>query len=413
MKIAMVVWDLSVSGGTQRQAMEFADYLRRNGHEVRFYCAYVDRSKCYPRLMGRFEVKSLHEAEYAKSRNDVLTWVLHPLEPLIARQERRLERLMDDGFDVVNCHDQRAYRVAVMHKKRCGTPVVWMMNDLPKSLWPPKRRPGARGLFDHVHFYVFGGPVAQFVDVQRVRRIDRVASLDKGTAKTYGLVSGRESTVVRSGLDAASFKFTPRQPRSGGSNPKILAVGIFFPHRRFEDLVNAVSLLHKKGMKVSLSILGSESYDPKYAARIRSLTTSLGLGDIVSFSGTVSDDELRNSYAEADVFVFPNSPQTWGLAVFEAMASGTPVIVSTGAGASEILTDGENALLVSPGRPEEIAVKLERLLTDDGLYSRLSVNGRDFVERELSWDRYGENMMKFFDEVTAKSSQEDGVRDRA
>lgn len=401
MKIAIVVWDLSVSGGTQRQALEFARYLKRSGHEVKLYSAYLDRSKCYPGLIEGLEVASLHEKEYAKTRNEVITWVLHPLEPFFPSEEKHLARMIPSGFDVVNCHDQRAYRTAYYYKRRTGAPVLWMMNDLPKSLSRPKWKPGARGALDRIHHVAFGGPVGRFLDVQHVRTLDRVAVLDRGTAEAFRSITGRGSTVVRSGLDPKAFDFRLRPLDTAKRPLVVLAVGIFFPHRRFEDLVNAASELVKAGLDVRVDIVGSEDYDREYSGQIRALVSRLGLRDRVRFVGSASEAELRRMYSESDAFVFPNFPQTWGLAVFEAMASGTPTVVSTGCGASEILADGENALLVPPGRPDMIASQLRRLFTDRALYSKLSSEGRRFVEKNVSWDSYGDTIMRLFAEAGA------------
>jgi len=102
------------------------------------------------------------------------------------------------------------------------------------------------------------------------------------------------------------------------------------------------------------------------------------------------------------VFVFPNHLQSWGLAVFEAMASGLPVVVSKSAGASEVLTDGENALLVNPKNPGEIAKAIQSLIDNPDLYRTLSKNGRDFVEQNISWVKYTDQMEDVFKRVMSK-----------
>ena len=78
------------------------------------------------------------------------------------------------------------------------------------------------------------------------------------------------------------------------------------------------------------------------------------------------------------------------------MASGLPVIVSKTAGASEILIHGENALIVDPKRPSQIAWAVQRLFNDTSLYTDISKNGREFVEHTLSWRRYAQDMKRIF-----------------
>jgi len=118
--------------------------------------------------------------------------------------------------------------------------------------------------------------------------------------------------------------------------------------------------------------------------------------------GEVSDAELINNYHASNVFVFVNHYQTWGLVVFEAMALGVPTIVSTSVGASEILTDNENSLIVPPKRPDKIAEKIELLIKDEKLRQKLIDNGKSFVEKNITWDIYGKNMLDFFNKVGSR-----------
>jgi glycosyltransferase involved in cell wall biosynthesis len=133
-----------------------------------------------------------------------------------------------------------------------------------------------------------------------------------------------------------------------------------------------------------------------YARRIYAEVARAGLSSFVDFLGEVPEDRLCSLFREADAFVFPNSPQTWGLAVFQAMACGTPAIVSRGAGASEVLTHGKNAILVDPFSPAQIADAVERLRENEGLWESLHVEGRRFVEENIRWDLYAERVREVF-----------------
>jgi len=401
MRIALVVWDLSISGGTQRQALELARYLQRRGHEVVVYCAYINRSKCYPELLKELNIVATHKQDYSASRDGISGWIKYPAEPLFTAEARALAENMDPNLDLVNPHDFQAYRVAYYYKMAHGTPAVWMVNDLPRSMIPP-RGLSPRKLLDVLHYLVLGGPLGYLADRRRIRALDGAVVFDKPSMEAYRRRTGITPSRMGSGLDPSSFDFVPGDGCGDKDGFTILAVGIFFPHRRFEDLVRALSILSKKRIKARLLLVGSEAYDKAYAGKIRGLVSSLGLEDEVSFLGEVPENELRALYSSSDVLVFPNSPQTWGLAVFEAMASGTPAVVSTGAGASEVLSDGENALLVPPGEPASIARALERLRNDRGLYIKLSWAGREFVEEKISWDAYGTRMESLFLEAVSK-----------
>ena len=145
-----------------------------------------------------------------------------------------------------------------------------------------------------------------------------------------------------------------------------------------------------------LTIIGDPTTDHAYADAIMNLVRGYNLDNAITFRGRVDETELYEAYAHHDIFLFPSHLQSWGLAVFEAMASGLPVIVSKTAGASEILIHGEHALIVDPKTPSQIAGAVQRLLNDTSLYTDISKKGREFVEHTLSWRRYAQDMKRIF-----------------
>lgn len=397
MKVAVVVWYLDVKGGTQRQALELSRGLKAHGHDVRLYCARLDRDACYTELLEGLDVTSLH-GDGKAPKPTKLRWILHPAEPLWVKEERALARMVGD-HDVLNCHDHRAYRVGAVWGRRTGKPVVWMMNDLPASLRKPPTPKDRQSLVRFAHFMGAAGPLGRMADMRRIRSLDAVTVLDR---RNQGLLTGNAgigSTVVRSGLDLGHFRFARRLPRDSRDPFKVFTVGIFFPHRRFEDLVRAIGILAGQGRDVKLRIAGTEAKDPEYAGRIRALAVAQGLKDKVEFLGAISERGLLEEYSKADAFVFPHSPQTWGLAVFEAMACGVPTVATAGCGASEVLTDGVDALVVPAGDHEAIARALLMLMEDSSLRDRLSSEGRRFVEENIRWDLYAEKMAAEFARV--------------
>jgi len=90
--------------------------------------------------------------------------------------------------------------------------------------------------------------------------------------------------------------------------------------------------------------------------------------------------------------------------VFEAMACGTPAVVSRGCGASEVLTDGVDALVVPPRDPEGFAAAVSRLMDDPSLCVRLGDAGRRFVEGNIRWELYAKNMLAEFERVAGKGA---------
>ncbi|MFY9461868.1 MAG: glycosyltransferase family 4 protein [Candidatus Sungiibacteriota bacterium] len=185
----------------------------------------------------------------------------------------------------------------------------------------------------------------------------------------------------------------------GGGRYKILATGILFPHRRFEDIIEALALLVRRGYQPTLSIIGDTAASPAYYEKLKALAEVKGVANRVAFLGIVSESELIHAYHEHDVFVFSNYLQTWGLAPLEAMATGLPVIVSRGAGVHEVLIDHETAILINPKDPEELAAAIKEVMDTPALYEKLSKRGAVFVRSNFSWQRYTQELLHVFEET--------------
>lgn len=392
MKIAIIIRKLNVRGGTQRQALNLAKQLKEMGHDVTLYTFLYSPKQCYEELLQGLRVVSLGR---------------YPSSGLLFFQEYRiakeLSKMIDSETDLLNPHDQVSYRVASYMKYRVkNIPSVWMMNDLPTRTFSLMRRSELDPQFRLSLAQKICARIVDWYEGWRfIRHQDRITVLDERDKRWLHDYFGKEAVVVRSGIDIEQFAYAPRKPVSG-KRINILMAGIFFSHRRFEDGIRALKILRDAGYDARCSIMGDYRGNQSYYQSLFKLCKDGGVSDAVVFNGKISENDLATGYRNHDVFLFPNHLQSWGLAVFEAMASGCPVIVSKTAGASEVLTDGENALLVPPKSPEAIAVAIERMMKDPLLYERLSQQGRSFVEQNISWRLYAQGMMRVFEEAAAR-----------
>jgi glycosyltransferase involved in cell wall biosynthesis len=129
----------------------------------------------------------------------------------------------------------------------------------------------------------------------------------------------------------------------------------------------------------ALFVLAGEG--PRRAA-LQDLAAELGIADRVLFLGHRTD--IPELLAASDVFALPSLYEGSSLAVLEAMAAGRAVISSAIGGTDELLTDGENGLLVAPGDSPALAAALRRLLGDAELRAELGRAARARAERDFS-----------------------------
>ncbi|NPV69673.1 MAG: glycosyltransferase [Firmicutes bacterium] len=116
--------------------------------------------------------------------------------------------------------------------------------------------------------------------------------------------------------------------------------------------------------------------------RLEVLARGLGVAGRFVFAGY--QDNATSWMSAFDVFVMPSLGEGLGIALLEAMALRKPVVASNTGGIPEVVQDGANGLLVSPGDPLHLAVAVTRLLRDGPLATRIAAAGRESVLERFS-----------------------------
>lgn len=217
-------------------------------------------------------------------------------------------------------------------------------------------------------------------------------------------VSGYTAEVVRRGMPSGKIVIVPggfappaaaRTKREPSAERRILSVGAIKPRKGFHTLVEALGLLKAQGFAFRADCLGPKGAS-NYVARVEARVQELGLEDRVRFAGRVSEEELNDAYAGADLFVLPSEHEGTafeglGLVYLEAMAYGLPVIGCLASGATDVIRDGENGFLVPPGDAEKLADAMRRVLSDPALWKKMSETAPRSIER-FRWERVGSDM---------------------
>ena len=150
---------------------------------------------------------------------------------------------------------------------------------------------------------------------------------------------------------------------------RVLAVGNVLPRKNLLVLAEGVRACRQKGVDVRLRIVGSV---PPEGRTIASTVRRL-LGEHAHITGYVSLEELAVEYRSADVLGFPSLLEGFGFPVVEAMAAGTPVIVSSSGSLPEVA--GGAALVCDPGDVGAWRDALLRIWDDSGLRDQLRERG--------------------------------------
>lgn len=177
---------------------------------------------------------------------------------------------------------------------------------------------------------------------------------------------------------------------SAPSGPFLLFVGALEPRKNLVRLVEALKILHDRGRKVPLVIVGRPGGD---SVRVREAIGRLGLGPMVKLLGYTDVASVRCLYRLASALVFPSLAEGFGLPVLEAMAGGLPVAASGTSAIPEVA--GGAALLFDPASPEDIADKVGRILDDGQLRRGLAEKGRQ-RSALFDWKRTAAETLEFY-----------------
>ena len=233
-------------------------------------------------------------------------------------------------------------------------------------------------------------------------------------AVVIGIVPGHKSVrripmgvsnpVASSKADAESLRSRFRR----GEGPLLVFVGRLVEEKGVSDLIHAVGLAAGDLADMTVMIVG----DGQDRASMEGLAARLGISDRVHFLGWVESGAVSRHLAAADIFVGPSkrAADGWveaqGLTFAEAMLARTPIVATRSGGIPDAVRHEETGLLVSEGRPDEIAAAIKRIVGDPEMAQRLQDAAYDLAASEFTRDRSAKRFSELFSTLK-NSSQRD------
>lgn len=292
-------------GGAERHFVELCAALLARGHVVQAIC-----HRRFSRLPALRALPGLR----VDTLNVLGNW------DLLARAALR-RRLAEFAPAVVHAHLARAALHAGAAARALGLPVVVKTHN--------------------------------YVDLRYYRRVDLFIATTEDQAAylaRHGVPEARIQVIPNFSALAPS---APRAPRPGPA--RVLAFGRFVPKKGFDLLLQAVATLAREGLEFSLCLGGEGPQRPALERLVR----ELALEARVSLPGWI--EQVDEALRAADLFVLPSLDEPFGIAVLEAMASGTPILATRTQGPREVL-DERTAFLVEPGDTAALAAGLRAAL---------------------------------------------------
>ncbi len=385
-------------GGSARLVTELARGLDRLGHRVTL-CCYHQGPSIFDEEASEVEVRSVVPyRDGSRSARSTLRRYWGGM--------RRVAAMVPEDVDVINAHEWMGLRAGVLAARRTGAPLVWTRSD--ETFWEQALMP-AEGRFDHRSPVMRAARGAHgLADLWHARRADAIVVTSEHDAQMVTRAYRRRAHVLRQPPPAGFFSSPPRDDARSdlgltADDFFVFSFAIHQPYRRSEDLIEAAARLEDvPALRVLIG--GSDHEDPDYVRNLRALVAARDLAPRVEVRGdAIVDGDLRTHMAAADAFVFVPRRQSYGLAPLEALASGTPVVVSTGAGVSELISGRPGVFAVPSKDPDAIAAALRAIHTGQGA-DGLSET-RAWLRRSLTFDRHAEAAADLFETVMTEEAR--------
>ncbi len=297
-----------------------------------------------------FEVASMHGRGVFWDDFISLGIPVHSLSPrkwLPLYIPRLIALIRARRFDIVHCHLFGANWIAKPIAALCGVPVRINHDECNDALRRESRTALAMDTFTNrwsTHICAVSHSVRDFL------------------LEHEGITPERIS-IVYNAIDLD--RFTPPADRSAGKRFVVLGIGRLHPQKNFALFLETAQRLLALHPEVQFRLAGTGPEE----AMLRARASELGLGGCVQFLGHVR--ETRMLYAEADALLLTSRYEGTPLTMLEAMATRLPIVATNIDGVAEILVDGQDALLASPG-PDPLAAALDRLIREPATAQRIA-----------------------------------------
>ena len=361
MRIALVVHDYDANYGQGRYCVELVRHLRGRAEFV-----------VYSNTFAATEEPGLRWRRVPADRRNAVTTVFSFL-PAAEAMIRR------DKPDLVHCQGLTSWSADIITGHICNA-------ARGRRLRTPARRP-------HAFIRLVKPFERAFYRQRRVRRLIAISrSLETEIREEYGWT--KPATVIYHGTDTAQFR-----PVSDEAERSALRRRFKVPEDRWIWLFMGEAV---KGLREVIEQL--DSFPQAHLLVVsrselgpyRGLAESLRVDHRATFHGY--EPASADAFRAADVFVYPNDYDPFGMVATEAMATGIPVVLGRAIGAAELVDHGRNGLLCDQQDAASIRDQLAKLAADPENAKAMGLAARATIEQH-TWDVCAEQTWSVYEQV--------------
>jgi phosphatidylinositol alpha-mannosyltransferase len=372
MKLALVSpYDFAYPGGVTEHVAHLAGEFRARGHEVHIIAPSSD-DETEPTLAVDAPVHRIGRVVSIPANGSVARITLSLRSYL---QAKRL--LNEEQFDLIHLHEPMMPALPLTVLRHSGTTNVGTFHAF-------RNTPLA---------YFYGKPILQ----PFFRKLHGHIAVSSAAREFVGEYFPSDYRVIPNGINFPRFntRYPPLEELADG-RPTVLFVGRLEKRKGLRFLLRAWPMVLRRQPEARLVVVGRgrplEGYK-RFAAR-----QGWSPADVL-FAGYVSSEDLPRYYQSCDVFCAPNTGQeSFGIVLLEAMAAGAPIVASDIPGYRDVVTSGEEGLLVERQNPGALADAVCRLLGNPELRASMRRAGQ-LKARDFDWPRVAAQVLEFYEEI--------------
>jgi len=359
------------AGGIARVAYEISKNLVKEGHEVTVFTTDGFKSRLKIIKNKPVDVDGINTyyfrnlSNYLTKRNIVIPYYL----PFIARR-----KIQD--FDVIHIHEHRTLLAVIVHyySKKYNIPYVLQAHGtLPNTIGKQNQKK----IFDVLWGNEILKDASKLISVSNTE-VDQYLQMNVPIEKMVVIPNGIDIDSLSSLPEKGSF----RDRYHINQKHMILYLGRLHKIKGIDFLLRSFGELVKD---IDDSVLILAGPDDSYKDKAKEQIHELGLEKKVIFTGYMGPVDKISAYLDADILVYPSSFEIFGLVPFEAIMSGTPVIVTDDCGCSEFIKRASCGYLVKYGDVTDFKCKMRLMLENPEIGSKFVENGQKYITNNLTW----------------------------
>lgn len=192
----------------------------------------------------------------------------------------------------------------------------------------------------------------------------------------------------------------------------ILTLGRMAHNKGYDLLIQALPTVFELCPEARLvAAIGSDNsnQDSDGVKKLKKLATELGVMDKIKWKSYIADEDLANVYRSANIFAMPSRYEPFGMVAIEAMACGTPSVITVHGGLYDLIDFGNQALFADPHRPTEFGAMMAMPLLYPKMRNELSVEGARFARRNFGWTGIAKRMIEVFKSSINQNTMESNI----